>query len=438
VVCFDVSGSLKLNKKGVIKMWDPYAEFKHEVLPNGLSLYATHWSGKPWEAVGFLIHSGAEQDKPGLEGTAHFVEHLVSENTEMGADRIRDFFEDHGGNVDLGRTGYFGTIYDFMIPSNRPAIRKALRIFGEMLLASNLNRFVERERRVIIGEFHRNFPLNFIFEQYMRWRKAMHPGTWMERFASPLGSPRSIEVISSDELEVFYRRHYDPANMSIVAVGGLKFSEVKKLISESPFGSAGKGFRNRLSEKVTDFPPLSDQGGQMVFSQHVILAKPRESGAYESHARFSGDANWMIIRMLSRMLDDVLTEEIRSKRGWTYHIGTEWSNFRGFYDLEIECRDLEVGSLGEIRDVVEVSIASLFDRQDLFEKLKKRWLASLRVTDISGQKVRDETIDDLNNYGRIITLAEMLDKVEQLDFSEVRKTLGQMKPELRWTLVVEP
>ena len=59
-------------------MWDPYSEFRTATLPNGLTVHAAHWPGRPWESVGVLIHSGAEQDPFGLEGLSHFVEHLVS------------------------------------------------------------------------------------------------------------------------------------------------------------------------------------------------------------------------------------------------------------------------------------------------------------------------------------------------------------------------
>jgi len=43
-------------------MWDPYAEFESATLPNGLKVYAAHWAERPWQAIGFVIHSGAEQD----------------------------------------------------------------------------------------------------------------------------------------------------------------------------------------------------------------------------------------------------------------------------------------------------------------------------------------------------------------------------------------
>ena len=61
-------------------MWDPYSEFQKHVFDNGLTLYSAHWPDRAWEAVEFIVHAGAKEDPRDLPGTAHFVEHLDSDN----------------------------------------------------------------------------------------------------------------------------------------------------------------------------------------------------------------------------------------------------------------------------------------------------------------------------------------------------------------------
>ena len=83
-------------------MWDPYAEFESATLPNGLTVHAAHWSGRPWQAMGVLVHSCAEQDPVGLEGLAHFTEHLdASRSMEVPAQSVVSFFKDHDGVAGL-------------------------------------------------------------------------------------------------------------------------------------------------------------------------------------------------------------------------------------------------------------------------------------------------------------------------------------------------
>ena len=138
-------------------MWDPYAEFQTATLSNGLSVYAAHWPRRSWQAMGFLVHSGAEHDPEGLEGLSHFVEHVVSENASIPTREIFAFFEGHGGAVNLGITGHPSTQYCFFAPADKAILATAFSIFGHMLLSAKLEKCIERERQVIIGEFHRKY-----------------------------------------------------------------------------------------------------------------------------------------------------------------------------------------------------------------------------------------------------------------------------------------
>src|SRR3990167_2964008 len=117
-------------------MWDPFAEFQSAMLPNGLRVHVASWPYRPWVSVGFIIHAGARLDKVGFEGTAHFVEHLVSRNTPLTYRKINDFFEESGGGVSLGATSHHRTYYNFFVPLRK--FEEALQIFGSMLLSGNL------------------------------------------------------------------------------------------------------------------------------------------------------------------------------------------------------------------------------------------------------------------------------------------------------------
>ena len=233
-------------------MWDPYAEFDSAMLPNGLTVHAAHWPGRPWEAMGFLIHSGAEHDLVGLEGLSHFVEHAVSENTDVSKRDMEAFFEDCGGMANLGTTGYPYTRYHFFVPIDRAVLIQAFSMFGQMLLSAKLEKFIERERQVIIGEFHRYYPVKLKLDLAVREHKILYNGYWLERFVRPLGNPESVRRITQSHLQSYYDTHYTPVNMSIVGVGGMMLSELVELISESPFATSKKGVRTLTPNPATD------------------------------------------------------------------------------------------------------------------------------------------------------------------------------------------
>jgi predicted Zn-dependent peptidase len=417
-------------------MWDPYAEFQSATLPNGLTVYVAHWPGRPWEAMGFLIHSGAEHDPIGLEGLAHFVEHLVSENANVSKKDLIAFFQNCGGMVSLGITDYPYMLYRFFVPIDKAIITRAFSIFGYMLLSAKLEKSIERERQVIIGEFHQHYPVEFKFDLDMRQHKALYAGYWLERFVRPLGNPESVGRITQSDLQSYYDTHYTPANMSIVGVGGMRLQGLVELLSESPFAMTKKGVRTPLPTPVTDVAPPSEN--RYVFEASKHIRTPVEVGSYRSVAKIPGNINGQVIRIMKEMLYEILNEEVRERRAWAYGINAYRYNFRYFYEFSISCSALALEAIDGIEEVVERCITSVGDREDLFERAKRRALASNFMIDSAGKGVCDGALDDLAKYHRIISLTEIGDDLERVTMSDVRNLLQWLRPERRWTLIIRP
>lgn len=417
-------------------MWDPYAEFQTASLPNGLTVHAAHWPGRPWEAMGFMIHSGASQDPEGLEGVAHFVEHLVSVNTILPAKDIYAFFGNCGGNVDLGATRYPNAYYKMFVPIEKDILSRAFSIFGHMLLSAKLEKFIERERQVITGEFHRRYPAKFKLDLELRKYKMLYPGYRPERFTTPLGRPESIEAISQNDLQSYYDQHYTPTNISIVGVGGMQLAELVELLSNSPFAQKKEGERTPRQVPVNEVePPLETL---------YILQTPEQPsmqldvGAFQSWARLPGNINTAVLAIIRRMLTHILMEEVREQRAWVYDISSNWGNVGGFREISISCQALALKAIDEIEEVIEICIASVADREDLFEEVKGRMISANLMIDHSGQGIRDGALDNLGDHQKILPVREWNEEVEGVKMEEICSLLKWLKPERRWAIITRP
>lgn len=419
-------------------MWDPYAEFETATLPNGLTVHAAHWPGRPWEAMGFLIHSGAEHDPVGYEGTAHFVEHLISQNADIPVQEIKDFFEGNGGKVSLGQTSYHCARYQFWMPTDPLVFSRAFQLFGKALFSAKLEKFVERERSVIIAEFNRKFTHKISYETAMRENRALYTGYWLERFATPLGNPDSVGRITQEDLQAYYDTHYTPANMSIVGVGGLTLEELVQFASESPLAVQKEGKRTQLPIPVVDIAPPLENRYILELSKHLKTEVPFEVGGYRSVVVLPTGGPTKAVRMLSNMLDEVLNEEVRERRAVTYQIGTSYGYYRHFYEFAIGCDRLEARALGDIEEVVEGCIGSIHDCTELFEKEKRCGLAAAFMTDSSARGICEAAMDDLDESQRIITLADDERDIERLTMDDVRDLLKWLTPDRRWTAITIP
>jgi len=347
------------------------------------------------------------------------------------------FFKDCGGSANFGMTGYPASQYRFFVPADKTVLSRAFEMFGQMLLQSKLERFVERERQVIIGEFHRAYPVKFTLDLDMRERKNLYAGQWPERFARPLGTPESVARITQADLQRHYDAHYTPANMSIVSVGGMKLDELVVLLSETPFAMSKEGSRTPQPVPIGTINPPLETRYVFEYSSVATMPEPVKVGSYRSVAVMPVKAD-PAIRVLSRMLNEVLDDEVRQSRAWTYDIGVAWCNRRHFYEFAINCGAFNLDALDTIEDVIETCVASITDREDLFVQVKRHAIANNLMCDPKGRGVQDAAADDLADVGRIVSMTEFGKEVEAVEMSDVRALLSWIRPERRWTLIKKP
>ncbi|MFC1609266.1 M16 family metallopeptidase [Patescibacteria group bacterium] len=414
-------------------MWkDPYSCFESKVLPNGLTLYANHQSGCPWESVGFLIHSGAEQDPRGLEGLAHFVEHLVSENSKYSNKEINLFFENIGGSVSLGETGMLNTEYGFFIPiSSKCNLKKSFDIFGDMLLSARIEKLIERERRIVLGEFYQRYRTPFDFKLEMKKNQALHSG----RCLMISGNSESIERITKSDLQEYYDLNYVPANISIVGVGGLSISDLTDLVLDSPFSQEKVGSRTPLPEQMENVGRSLEEG--YCFSMSEKYQVSFEVGLYRSFAKIPGNVNRQVLIIMEKMLDDILFREIREKRSWAYDACSRWSRFAEFFEFSIDCGGLSLEAFDDIEGTVRHCIESL-DDVHLFERKKLFEVNNITLFDLNAQQLCRNSISDLYRYGRIVSMDEYRKSIECVTLNDVRDLTRWIAPEMRWTLIAKP
>ncbi len=419
-------------------MWDPYALFEKRVLDNGLTVYAAQWPNVSWEYVGVIIHAGAAKDPVGREGTAHFVEHLVSANTLLTFNKIIDFIKSHGGYANLGKTNFFYSTYHFFSPTEKKTLAKMLGIYAHMLFSAKLEKCVENERKIIVGEFNQEFPNDTRYKMRMRAHQALYHGYWMERMPSALGSPESIQAIRVADLQLFYDTYYNPHNMSLVALGGLAIPEIVKMISENGFGLIKTGAVVPLPRPVTSIAPPKTNLYTFKFSEEIGTGTSLNASGYETTTVIPGNFSYREIILLRNMLQERLFKEIRERRKLAYRVDVSWQNLLYFYYLNINCPGLAWSAMDSIADLIDKEIDKIGDEEKLFQKVKNNRLRSLRMQDLSGDEVLDEVLDDLQDSRKITTLTESVDRYAEITLDDIRQILPFLRRRRRWSVILRP
>lgn len=419
-------------------MWDPYAKFESVVLANGLTVHVAHWPGRPWEKVGFINHAGAEHDPVGLEGLAHFVEHLVSLNSGIERSVIESFFRDCGGSSNLGITRFRSVTYGFSVPAKEEYLIKAFSFFAKMLFEARIENLIEREREVVHGEFRNAHPNPIGLDLWKRERKALYDGLWLERFVRPLGSQEAINKINQSDLQAYYDLHYTPANFTIVCLGSLKMSEVLKILSLTGLARNKVGQRVILRDLVNEFKPLTEPGYSLDMAELKNSVKILDSGGVKLCTRLPSRIKPMAVVIFKKMLNRLLFEEFRERRAWVYGVDCSSTNYRSFWQFDVELRGLDRNNLDFIQDVINENLAVLADNQTLFEEIKKQQLASMLMLDESAGSVLDNAISEVSYFDRVISTAEEIANVKKLSLSDIREIVSWFRPDNSWTLIVRP
>lgn len=197
---------------------------KEGILSNGCRLVVFERPGLPvYLRASFL--SGSQFDPIGLEGTSHFLEHMLvagSKNFPT-KDKLATFIEQYGGEFGAF-TGGEGLSVNVEIgdPHDLP---QAVKVMSEILKYPRFDAMViEAERKSILRELGdiKSNPEKMMWEV---WRRLYFQKTTIGR--SILGNEESIQAITKDDLVKFYNEKLVSGRAVLVASGGITLSQLQ-------------------------------------------------------------------------------------------------------------------------------------------------------------------------------------------------------------------
>lgn len=414
-------------------MYDPYAELSKQVLSNGLEIHSASWD-RPWIGMEIVVHSGGREDPVTIPGLAHFVEHVVSQNIpNISFDQANEFFEICGGRASFGSTSYLSTRYKFYVPVD--LFEEALVIFGSMLLEACLEKDVERERKVIFQEFNQRYPFLETLEWDMGIYKALFKGHRLETWNRPLGRPEGFLSATEADLQSFYDRHYVPANMSLVIIGGLSTKQIVTKLEASPFGMEKNGVRNPIPQPLTQFPVPDEISKTVKLSDHVNFKVDQTK--YKATWAFPMEFPHQARRVFDEVLDQILFDQIREKRGLTYNIDTDYTNFQDVCKYDIECK-ISPEATPYIDELVRGCIEMVPTRRDLFDRKLQALKQQCLMVDLTGRDLVRNSASDLSLDHRIISMQEVWDELHKVTFDQMAEATSLLSFDRYYTFIACP
>jgi zinc protease len=205
-------------------------------LDNGLKVIVQEEHTAPLASVWCWYRVGSKDERPGLTGVSHWVEHMnFKGTTNIPRDQVKGIIEQFGGSWN-GYTWIDQTTY--LETATVDALDRMLFIESERMARCLYHpEDCESERTVIISELQggENDPDQLLDQELVATAFKAHP------YRHPtIGWIADLESMTREDLYGYYRRYYVPNNATLVIVGDVDADEAIRRV-ERHFGPIPSG-----------------------------------------------------------------------------------------------------------------------------------------------------------------------------------------------------
>jgi predicted Zn-dependent peptidase len=193
-------------------------QFLKHRLSNGLEIVAECNDAAYSTALGFFVKTGSRDETDEVAGVSHFLEHMVFKGTPTrSADDVNREFDEMGAHYNAFTNEESTVFYAAVLPEYQTA---AIELWADILRPSLRTSDFDTEKKVILEEIqmYDDQPPFGADDRCRAMFFGKHP---LGR--SVLGSPESVQRMSSEAMRDYFRRRYSPGNIVLVGAGRIDF-----------------------------------------------------------------------------------------------------------------------------------------------------------------------------------------------------------------------
>jgi len=227
----------------------------HEIkLDNGMTalVYPNH--RLPIFSVYLYYKVGGKNERPGITGASHFLEHMMFKGAKKyGQGKIDFMIEGSGGSTNAYTTND-QTVYYENLPTTE--LESILDIEADRLENLLLDKEAfEKERAVVLEERKMRYENSPRGQLYLGLMKNLYKGT--PYGSSVIGEIPDLKSVTREQIHEYFKKFYAPNNLTLVLVGDVDKKKAEEIIREK-FGSipaSPKVEEAHKSLKDEDFVP---------------------------------------------------------------------------------------------------------------------------------------------------------------------------------------
>lgn len=331
---------------------------KH-VLNSGLKLIYEY---KPGNLTSFCIgfEAGALMEQGYELGTAHAVEHMLFKGTktrgEYEINKLCDeIFGFNNAMTNYPYCIYYGTTLseDFL---------KGFQLYSDIILNATFPESGFKEEMAVIGEELKEWKDDI--GQYCE-DELLYNAFESRRIKNLIiGDEQSVKAISLEDIKRFYNEFYAPENCVISVTSSLGFSDILDIV-ENNFGQWTKNY----IKKELKLYESNSEGSFITLREGINGAKLQY--IYPIHELSERELKALAIFNLSfgEGTSSLLFDEVRTKNGLVYDIGSSIKNEKGIKLFSINL-GTSIGNIDITLKLIESMIEKIKQQKNFFNAEK--------------------------------------------------------------------
>jgi predicted Zn-dependent peptidase len=395
-------------------------------LPNGVRIVTHRMPDIETVSLGLWVAVGARHERDDQHGLSHFLEHMAFKGTKTRSARaIAEEIESVGGDLNAS-TGLDTTAYFARVLKGDETV--ALGLIADILLNSKFApEDLDRERVVIQQEIAStdDNPDDIVFDLM---QGAAFPDQAVGR--PILGTKASVGRFRSADLTAYLDEHYLPDAIVISAAGAVHHDQIVRHV-EALFGGLTR--RRHGDESQAKYRGGFAASAKPFEQSHLLIGFPSPScldPAFYTAQVFSG--------LFGGGMSSRLFQEIREDRGLCYSI---YSTVWGLKDTGMLAVHAATGPemVDELAAVVAQELATLASAGPTEAELRRskaQLKAGLLMALESSSVNAEQMARQLLAHGRLVTLSELIDEVENVDHRSIKDFAGRLMNEVASVAVI--
>lgn len=391
--------------------------YRKTVLSNGIKVITEEIRHVRSASIGAWVRCGSRHEDERINGTAHFIEHMLFKGTaRRSAFDIASDIDSVGGvmNAFTGKelTAFYVKVPDYHL---KLAIDLLADIFNNSLFTLD---DIDKEKSVVLQEISmvEDTPDEYIHDIFEKHFWEGHS------LGMPvLGTKESVDAFDRSAVLKFFEERYRGDNLVIAAVGNLEHEKMVDLVSDlfgalPPFTLRSGEEKPRTTSRLSCIEKDLEQ-------LHLVVGTP--APATLDNARFAGI---LMNSVFGGSMSSRLFQEIREKRGLAYAVRSYIVSYRDTGMLNIY-----VGtSKDKTQEVIDIILAEMRrmkterftdkELQSAKELIKGNLLLSMESTDNRMQKLATNEI----YFGRNVPPEEIVGRIEAVTAEDILSLSAQM------------